>query len=65
MKTNVQPKTWMQKFITLFVITPNLKQFQYPSTSEWIELMVYSYNEILLCSKMEWTTGHNMDTSQK
>lgn len=27
--------------------------------------MAYSYNEIVLCNKMEWTTSHNMDTSQK
>lgn len=53
------------KVIALLVIAPNLKQFQYPPTGGWIKLVVYSYHEIVLCDKMEWTTSHNTDASEK
>ena len=50
---------------TLFIITPNWKQPQNPSKSEWINKLEYPYDGLLLNNKKEQAVdAHDMDKSK-
>lgn len=40
--------------VVVFIRAPNWKQFKCPSAGEWIKIVVYPYNGLLLNSEKEY-----------
>lgn len=50
-----QKKKTCTHAFTVVLIARHWKQLKYPSTGEWIHIVAYPYNEILLSKKVEGT----------